>query len=319
MDKRQIVIDNFQLQEGQNLAAFSKELAMFLHDGIKRLTGVPYFEHLREVSETTKEIIIPSEYSRPVEGAGWLHDSAEDIDFFEVYNAFDPPKIEERDPDKVYLNELVRAAHEKGEWLCYLVDRMTNRGEIYFEYMEKKFTFSKGGVIEDLDILSAILKLVDRKSNTKKDEILEMDQTIQKYMELKNADDEELKKFYSRYKVSDAFRKKGSFEYNVGFFVAALNERFREKVMANALDNLSHYIPKAETKLLVPYFRNRHELFHYDKLRQLLKEAFMESLEILQPSIPNFIQIMRKSGYNRGNEGVPGYVSLRKEIRGELV
>lgn len=318
MDKKQTVAAKFQLQEGEDITVFSKELAMYLHDGIPRLTGVPYFEHLREVSEGIKGIIKPSEYSDTVQAAGWLHDGPEDINFFDVFNPFDPPKREDMNPDMIYLNDLVRLAHENGRWLCYIVDRMTNRGEIYFEYMEKKFSFSKGGILEDLDILSAILKLVDRQSNTRKDEVLDMEKEVNEYMELKNAGVEELRVFYSKYKVIDSFREKGSFAYNFSFFVSALEKRFREKVMANALDNLTHYIPKAETKLLVPNFENGHKLFHYDKLRQMLKETFMESLEILKPSIPNFIHVMRKSGYNRGNEGVPGYVSLRKEIRGEL-
>lgn len=301
-----------RIEKGESLEGYASSLAYQLFRGITRDTGLPYtHDHLARLALLTGELTLQSDYQNALIAAAWLHDAAEDIENVNVLNPFQKePKKEE---GAVYLNDLFSNAGEAGEYICFVVNLMTHRkGMIYQDYVNKIFTFPESQLLKDLHILTGVLKMADIRLNTNPDERKNVNSCVEEYFSLRDADEKELEAFYSRTKTADAFRKKGSMEFDVGLFVEALIDGFKQKQRAIATDNICQYLPLAEHRLLVEVGKNN-KLFSWQKLRNMLKSTYTDSLRCYSGSLYD----VKRMGINRKAPKVAGYTSIFTEIRQE--
>jgi hypothetical protein len=306
--------------KGENLIGYASNLAHELFEGIVRDTGLPYTQdHLNEVANLVQRITIPSRYQAGAVAAGWLHDSAEDISFIDVYNPFAgsiPQEFcnsKQKTGDIIFLNDLLRNAGDEGEAVCYMVDLMTHRkGTLFQEYIINLFNFPVEDPMRQMHILAACNKVSDRRKNTNPDESKNVNDLVKEYLKLDGADIKMLEAFYKRTKTIDAFIRKNDYDIDVGLFVETIRRTFQGKQRANAVDNLSFILPLAERKLLVEAGENN-GVFNYQKMRQTLKELYIDSLELY----PGDIYEIKKIGLNKGYCYPQGYTPILKEIRRE--
>ena len=322
----------FQL--GDNLQGYAVHLAHTLFEGITRDTGDSYTTaHLQKVAEIVEKVTLLHHPLRDAAiAAGWLHDAPEDVDNFEVIA---PVALERtvRQEGVVYLNDLLKEAGDAGEAVCGMVDLMTHRpGVGYWEYVDHLFSIPAQGTLENTQegtpddaqekklrewhIFAGLIKIADRKMNMDPDERRRVDDLVEEYFTLRDADEKTLKKFYRKTKTSDAFRRKGSFDFDSGLLVETLLRSFHSKQHATALDNLTQYLPLAEQRLLVDMCE-QNNIFHWRKLRRVLKETYIDSLQALESTGIN-IYTIRRMGMNRKAPEVQGYTRILKEIRNEL-
>ncbi|MBI5398861.1 hypothetical protein HZB03_05345 [Candidatus Woesearchaeota archaeon] len=301
-----------------NIVAYASSLAHELFDGVTRDTGLPYTQgHLAQVAFLVESVVVSSAYKKAAVAAAWLHDSAEDIKGFDVFDPFAACHV--RKPDTTYLNDLLTNAGEQGRKVCALVDHMTHReGTSYQEYVSRVFAFPQThGERYDLHVLAAVLKMADRRANINHDARRDVNGLVEKYIKLAGAPtDDDLVAFYSETKTTDAFREKGSWDLDVALFVQTLTSTFRAKQQATAIDNLSQYLPLAEQRLLVDV-RNGYGLFSVHKVRTMLKEIYIESLKLYPGDDP--IHVVKRLGANRKAPEVAGYTPILKEIREECI
>ena len=99
-------------------------------------------------------------------------------------------------------------------------------------------------------------------------------------------------------------------------FVETLLSAFRSKQQATALDNLTQYLPLAEERLLFE-IKEQNGLFHWRKLRRVVKETYLDSLRALEGTGID-IYTVRRMGMNRAVSECEGYTWILKEIRNEL-
>ncbi len=254
-----------------DLVGYSRDLAVNLHKDAKRDSGAPYADHLRAVAGFAEGFLRPSRFKPAGISTSWLHDAPEDTPGIRVFNPFRPPVDAEN--NAVYLNSLLKEAGDEGAWMCYMIDRLTRRGENYFDYMMRKFSISRDRAKRILDRISLAIKIADRTSNSIPDEEIDPNKKI-----------------------------------------------------SNALDNLTLYLPKGERYVLAGIGSvNRHfeeskalndPYFNYGKLRQLFGQCYRQSLQILDGLMPlsqaegPWVKIIKRTGYNRGNQTIPGYVPV---------
>lgn len=322
-------MDYAGFSKGSYLVDYSRLLAMHLHQNERRDTGEPYTEHLRQVADFSVSIFRESRYKPSAVSAAWLHDSAEDINGFEVFNPFEPKK---RTSNSAYLNELLEEAEERGEWICYITDRLSNRGGNYFDYMMKMFSVHSRGTRAVLDRLAIAMKIADRTSNSMPDEEMDVNGAVKEYLSLEGCSQEELVRFYKKHRVIDAFSAKGDYGIDTGLFAETKRRIFGEKKISNANDNLYLYLPIAERLLLVGIgtVNGRFEeakalqnhFFDYHALRKLFRQCYEQSLQIVDGLLPSpqgtHLYIVRRSGYNRGNQ-IDGYTPILSELRQEKI
>jgi len=159
-----------------------------------------------------------------------------------------------------------------------------------------------------------INKMKDRYSNNHGEEYNDTG-ALEEYMKLKTAPDDKLKEFYDVHDITKAFSN--DLSYNPELMKMALHAGFEEYKMDNAILNLMKFVPMAEEVLLAPFFETGHDLYDYDKLRDLLKETWMESTEHLKGNMKRCLELSKDNAFN-SVETIPGYVSLRQEIKKEL-
>ncbi|MBU2637387.1 MAG: hypothetical protein KJ955_00250 [Nanoarchaeota archaeon] len=301
-----------KIEKGESAEGYASSLAYQLFKGITRDTGLPYtHDHLAKLALLTGELTLQSKYQDALIAAAWLHDAAEDIENIDVFNPFE--KEPKKEGGVVYLNDLFANAGEIGEFICFVIDLMTHRkGALYQDYVYKIFTFPEKLLLKDLHILAGALKMADIRLNTNPDERKNVNKCVEDYFSLRNADEKTLEAFYSRTKTIDAFRKKGSMEFDVGLFVEALIDGFKQKQRAIATDNICQYLPLAEHRLLIEVGKNN-GLFNWQKLRSMLKSTYTDSLRCY----PGSLYDIKRMGINRKAPKVPGYASIFTEIRQE--
>jgi hypothetical protein len=294
--------------EDEDIVTYSARLSAMLLGSKKRESGGPYFDHCREVVDELSKVIKPSLFSDSCTAAGYLHDLPEEIDYVDVY---DPVG---QKPEKLgsvaYLNDLVRKAGSEGKWMCYIVDKLTRRDKRYSEYMDNillNISPSESDYKRSLDILTIILKIADRHTNTNPLETRDVNDEVEIYAALKSASEEALKFFYRTRNVLDFFNRTGNYEYNQALFVEALNKNFEAKKHSNALDNIWGYLRRAEEKLLIDIKDS--DLFDPNALRDLIKECYRNSMKITGL---DYETVMR-TGLHRGAQN-PGYTSILREL-----
>lgn len=299
-----------QIEKGESVEGYASNLAYSLFKGITRDTGLPYtHDHLARLALLISDLALPSKYNDALIAAAWLHDSAEDIENIDVFDPFG--KEPEKKEGIVYLNYLLENAGETGKYICFIVNLMTHRkNALYQDYVYNIFTFPDKPILKDLHILTGLLKMADIRLNTNPDEKKNVNSCVEDYIALINADEKALEAFYSKTKVIDAFRKKGSMAFDAGLFVETLMEGFRQKQRAIATDNICQYLPLAEHRLLVEVGKEN-GLFDWQKLRNMLKSTYVDSLRCY----PGSLYDVKRMGMNRKAPKVAGYVPLLKEIR----
>lgn len=299
-----------KIEKGESVEGYASNLAYSLFKGITRDTGLPYtHDHLARLALLTGELVVSDKYKEAAIAAAWLHDSAEDIENIDVFDPF------EKEPEKkegvIYLNGLLEDAGETGKYICFIVNLMTHRkGTLYQDYVYRIFTFPGKPIPRDLHILAGVLKMADIRLNTNPDEKKNVNSCVEDYIALRNADEKALSSFYSKTKVIDAFRKKGSMAFDAGLFVETLLEGFKQKQRAIATDNICQYLPLAEHRLLAEVGKEN-GLFDWQKLRNMLKSTYVDSLRCY----PGSLYEVKRMGINRKAPKIAGYVPLLKEIR----
>lgn len=297
-----------------DLVAYSKALATRLFSGIYRKTGLPYTtNHLEKMASTASDILNQGPYFKPAIATAWLHDVVEDISGFDVQA---PPRdLSQKDSDTIFLNTILENAGADGEAACYLVDKLTHRKEVsYIDYFSSIFDFSDQSPLKNLNVVAAVLKLIDRFLNTNPDETPNVDTLLTAYRNLDWNDEDVVRSFLKKTKTYDAFADRGDFSKDETFFAETLKGRFRSQQEAIAIDNLSLYLPFAEQKLLMS-MPVENGLFDWHKLRRLLKQAYLDSLE-LYPGFDPF-HIVLKLGANKKRVYPNGYMPLLVEINKE--
>ncbi|MBI2650538.1 hypothetical protein HYX04_04450 [Candidatus Woesearchaeota archaeon] len=182
----------------------------------------------------------------------------------------------------------------------------------YFDYINNIFSFPQDGVQRNLSIIAGVLKAADRRKNTNPDERRNVDKLVAEYLGFKDASQTELIEFYKRTKTFAAFRHSGDFSVNVALFVETLLESFKAKQQAMAIDNLAFYLPLAERRLLVDV-GDKNGLFDWGKVRNLLKEAYADSLRLYPGA--DALYVVDRLGVNRKAPPINGYKPILEEIR----
>jgi len=321
-------------QKDQGLVKYCKAIACTVHSGVSRDNGKAYTDHLEDMVEAMECVLKPSEYSVVAKSAAWLHDGPEDTVNFDVFNPFN--KRFKRKKDIIYLNDLLVEAKEQGEHVCYLVDRLTHReGVSYQEYMHQLCRIGNKKTHRQLNTLTLAAKIMDRMSNTVPDELINLNEELEYYRTLhfKGMSKAIFESFYRKQKVLHTFQKHGEMGYNPSLFFQAKIDRFYNKKLCFAVDNLQQYLSQAEEVLLVKFGKKKdhfdinlareNDLFDYDKLREKFIICAERSLAVLQKQMPfrteAHIYIMMKTGYNRDWEQIDGYTSVLKEIQNRLL
>jgi len=309
----------FHYSPEKPISLAARDLGVALSDGHIRRNGEPESEHLRRVSKGIESIVMANHFSEALIGSGWLHDGPENNDEIDVWNPYDPPDESVLDlENKVYLNLLFEAGNDTANTMNYFIYKMTRRkGEIYAVHMLKKFSFAPAEKkAHNLDVLSGIMKMVDRNDNNDLNEQPCAEPLLDKYRLLRSASRPEILDFYARSGVLDKFEQRGDFGWDEKFFVDAFENSFTEMKRGNARDNLTFYIPIAETYILVPYYNKAQNLFRYNAFRELLKGMLIDSIRILKD--PGIINELKSSGFYKGNDKLRGYPSLLYEVKHEL-
>src|SRR3989344_851888 len=305
-----------KMEQGANLVGYASSLAHELFQGVVRQSGLPYTqEHLAEVARLVAEITLPSAYQDAAIAAAWLHDAAEDIPGIDVFDPF--ARQPRRKASVIYINDLLAGAGEAGAAAAYMVHALTHReGTPYQVYAFRIFEFPDGGEERKLKILAGIGKMADRRKNLDPRGARDIDSLVDEYLSMKRrgAAMREFEAFYQRTKTIDAFRQQGLMGYDVGLFSETLRRGFHLKQQANAINNLTLYLPLAEHRLLVDVGENS-GLFRWDRLRQMLKETFRDSLALSGIDI----HVVSSLGLHQGAAYPPGYTPLRTEVRKELL
>ncbi|MBI2541199.1 hypothetical protein HYV80_00625 [Candidatus Woesearchaeota archaeon] len=302
-------------QKGDDIVAYASGLTHQLFKGVTRANGLPYTqEHLAKVAASAEKVLLPSRYKESGVATGWLHDAGEDISEIDVFNPYNPrPKTS----GAVTLNDILEEAGKEGEYLCYMVNLLTHReGMPYFDYINNIFSFPEEGIQRNLSIIAGVLKVADRRNNTNPNERSNVDKLVTEYLGLKDASQAELMGFYKRTKTFVAFKQCGDFSVNVALFVETLLDSFKAKQQAMAIDNLAFYLPLAERRLLVDV-GDKNGLFDWGKVRNLLKEAYADSLRLYPGA--DALYVVDRLGVNRKAPPIPGYKPILEEVREGLV
>ncbi|MGM5480737.1 MAG: hypothetical protein ACQESC_04740 [Nanobdellota archaeon] len=300
-----------ELGAQDSLVHYAESLARHLFKGIYRKTGLPYTTaHLEKMAEKSADILTTKDYCEPALAAAWLHDVVEDIDSIDVYHPF---RGSPSDPQKTYLNTLLKPAGINGTFTSYFVNRLTHRPGIpYFDYIMKIFTFDHNATHPDTKIVAAVLKLIDRFLNTDPDEKRNVEGLLAEYRALDFSDDKVLAAFLKKTRTYDAFLDKGLFYRDDDLFISTLETEFQAQQEAIAIDNLSLYLPFAEQKLLVD-IGSDNRIFDYDKLRNLMKQLYLDSIKLYPGVDP--IHIVKKLGANKRRTYPADYTPILSEIR----
>jgi len=304
------------MKKGEDLVEYCRSIASEMFEGVMRDSGLPYTqEHLGRIAVSTRKLILPTYLQEIAESAAWIHDAPEDIKGVDVFDPLNRPKFIRKE-GVTYLNDLLKEADKKGEYVCHVVDLMTHRKDIsYKDYAYNIYSIPLSGESIPPRITAEVLKTDDRRFNTSPDDRRNVDKLVDEYLASKDADIETLKKFYKKTKTIDAFTENWDYRFNLGLFVEAVNNAFKEKQLAFATDNLALYLPLAERKLLIGVGKNN-DIFDWNGLRQLMKDAYIDSLRI---SIPYGLDehFFKMIGENKKVPEVEGYTRLLKEVRNE--
>ncbi|MBU0530499.1 MAG: hypothetical protein KKC05_02395, partial [Nanoarchaeota archaeon] len=314
----------------EDIDMYCQDIAVISHGEDRRQNGEPVIRHAHYIAEHMDEIIIHPKYKKTARAAGWMHDVVEDSDSEEgednihVFNPYSPYQrvqfLNGSMDGKRYLNTLLSDGGSEGRWVSYIVDRVTYRKErgVYEDYVRRIFRFKpdgttlklldklakKGDRLSFLNIITAVLKMVDRDHNTDPEEERNTDKLMEEYAELEIASYEELRDFYYNHKVLDAFREIDNLSYNPEFFKRVLVETFRDKMTATAIDNLFFYLPLAEDALLrnIPQDNG---LYDSGKVRRMIEKVYANSLAIgdrFGGHAAFDLDVIERVGMNRGRD-----------------
>ncbi|MFH1637360.1 MAG: HD domain-containing protein [Candidatus Woesearchaeota archaeon] len=273
----------------KEIIEYCSELAKEAHKDMTRDTGEPYFLHPQEVACLVDKLLLKTRFKEAGVAAAYLHDVVEDVEEFdvchppgEIFKMFLPS-------DKTYINNLLLAAGDTGNKICYILDKVTLRDSTsYAEYMDKIFSmFPSRGYMRSLDIISLVLKFADRTVNCLPGEVLNKRVLLAEYRKLENANAAELSKFYKKKKVTDTFIAKNGICYDEELYLYAMDDKFESKKVANALDNVLCYIPEIDKLLLQDDVDNiagvgEDEIYDKKKLDELVDKCLFNSMNIIE-------------------------------------
>jgi hypothetical protein len=305
-----------EIERGENIQGYASGVVHGLFEGVLRANGLPYtHEHFAKIAALVDELTLPSEYRDAAIAGAWLHDTAEDIPYIDVFNPFGEEPIKQE--GIVYLNDCIKEAGEMGDAISFIVDLMTHRKDqiSYQDYFFNIFSFSDTQPLRDLHILTGLLKMADRRMNTSPDESRNVNELGRMYLKMidEGADSKTLEELYKRTKTIDAFMRKGDMGPDLGLLIETSRNVFRQNQRSFATDNLLQYLPLAEERLLIEVGENN-GLFSWGKLRKVLKDTYIDSLR----SYPGDFHEIRNMGRNKKAPEIPGYKRILKELREEI-
>jgi hypothetical protein len=303
----------------EDLVEYAKKMACELHSGVIRRNTLPYTAHLEAVVQDFSNIITPeSKYFKSGIASAWLHDSVEDCN--EVLDVFNPhQELSEKRTDAVYLNDLLLQAGLPGHWTCYMVDKMTHRRGGYDSYMWKKFLFSSDGEDHNLDVLSLILKMCDRKNNMLPNECIICTDEVETYKRYEEVTLEERAKFHEKKKVALEMEEVGHI-YDPKRFHQALTHRYERSKIDGAFNNITAYIPATEAKLIMFKEKDYSGLFLESAFRDLLKDLASYSMHILfEGKVLNKRRVLHMRKYFVNSLDEESYCQVVKEVKEELL
>lgn len=298
---------------GEHLVGYASFVAHHMFDGVIRDTGLPYTQdHLANVATLFSDVTVSSRFQNAGVASAWLHDGPEDVAYLDVFDPFGEPP--EKQEGVIYLNDLLAEAGEEGQAVCFMVNLMTHRPDIFYQgYVDRIFSYPEQQPQRDLHVLTSVLKMADRRMNINPDERRNVNELVGEYIGLDGSDTRIMEAFYRRTKTIDAFRQKGLMDVDVGLFVETLMSRFRSKQRTVAIDNLSQYLPLAERRLLVEIGENN-GIFHWRKFRDMLKGMYIDSLRLYAGDYHEASRL----GIQRSAPDIPGYTSIHREIRDDV-
>jgi len=310
----------------EDITDYSSSLAVLLFKDILRDNGLSYYEnHLEVVANLVKGFLLPSEYMGSAVSAAFLHDAAEDIENIDVFDPFnngtnnnnetnnETKTGNERTEGVIYLNDLFERASVQRDYICYIVNLLTHRkGISYQDYLDNLFTVPEQSMLRDLHILASGIKLADIRSNTAPGMGPNTIDLVEQYRKMHGAKEDELREFYKRTKVIDAFVFKEDLSIDMELFMTTLHRKFKAKIEANAINVLSYYIPNAEN-LFFNGYKETAKLFKLDIIRQALIGICIDCMRVYPGEDP--LHVVNKLGENRSAPKVEGYKTVFSEVR----
>lgn len=307
-----------------SLIKYSRDLAKKLYEGIIRQSGEAYFKHPEKMAHIVDPIIRDPLFKVIGKSAAYLHDIPEERPYIEIFDSIEKhAQIDRR--NKIFLNDFLFQFGKEGDYVSYIVNRLTHGKERYSEYMKKILSgFHRRGNLKKLDMITAIIKMADRYTNIEPKEKMDTTKIQEEYSKFRRADRKALEKFYNEMgpMIIDAFIIKGSLAYDPKHIEKALGYKFQGKQTAAAIDNLINYVPMAESSLLA--VAKDEELYSRKALKKLLKETMINSFQILEDvglALKFNFYTISDMGFNRADERElpPSYIPILEEIRQEAV
>ena len=236
----------------------------YVHKGQYRLTGEPFIRHPERLERLTRDIFRDTEFKTSARAAALVHESAEDSNIT-VFG------------EEPCLCNFYRSVEEDGKRICYIVDKLTHKkGTIrYIVYMHQIFNLAPSGETRDLDIITLIMKILDRYENTNPRKRINKDYYREEFREFKGQGREQ--ELIEKYKISEYIRP--GKKLTADMLVNSLEEKLVRKLSVNAIDNKGlPYLPKIEYAYPYLWAADRvlfEELSEYDK-RLFYPEAMRE-------------------------------------------
>lgn len=287
----------------------SKKIMEYMLDGVVRQTGDPYFNHVYDVANQAYSIT-----SNKVEFfKGMFHDSVEDNQF-PIH----------------YVGLLARILFDEGDSLAMNVEKEMevlthDKHDSYQVYLHKfptNTSWKRRG--------TAIVKVVDTKSNTDPNDIFDRTIAANQYDKIRDTIPRNKQRDYLEKKlaVSPIFRPKGSITKSL--FVDRREDLFYKKLQRNATENFTTIIPLFENYLIREFGRDEKGQFsmqlaqektykHYSlgELHKLFDQLAINSFEIWKREGHNldyFYEKILEIGYHRGKKDPIGFESVLDRI-----
>ncbi|MCX6814265.1 MAG: hypothetical protein NTY20_01250 [Candidatus Aenigmarchaeota archaeon] len=301
--------DLADLPIGEKMRLQCRQIAREAYKGQYRDTGEPYIIHPLEMEEIMGYILQPTNYKDIILCATDLHDVPEQgkidgkpVEVFNPYSRLRPYSGLPRNFKEgfVYLNILLADFGKEGKMVCYIDDKITHRPNMkYMGYMEKEiFSLSRR---RNLDIGKITIKIADRKGNTKPEEIIDEDFQRKRFNECQEKG--ELESLIKKYKPFRWASKCIAPERDISFddFFRLMQEALIRKRLANAFDNVSIYLPKAEALLIKSAREKDKRLFYKDRLEDVIKECWYNSNIIIEKYKYDYLdeELIANLGNNR--------------------
>ncbi|MEM7816087.1 MAG: hypothetical protein QXN71_03140 [Candidatus Aenigmatarchaeota archaeon] len=246
----------------------SRELARrYIHKCQRRLTGEPFIRHPERLEKLVCSVLKETELKIPARASALVHECSEDSNI-QVFG------------EEPCLSNFYKNVENDGKSICYIVDKLTHKKDIrYIVYMYRLFRLAPSGKERDLDLLTLIIKMLDRYENTNPKDRINKDYYVDEFREFKKQGRE--RELLKKYNIRNSNRRLSERE-----FLDLLGEKLVRKLLVNAIDNTGPYLPKIEYSY--PYLWAAEKVFS--------EELTEEDRRLFYPDVVN--EIMDECKHN---------------------